>query len=72
MARIIHKDTSVVTSEPSEVILEGPEETDFSLTPAAAVHTAKDLLTSAEDASDKQSIIDDIGRRLWALKKRLH
>ena len=72
MIRIIHKDTSLVTSEPSEVIVEGPEATDFSLTPAAAVHTAKDLLASAEDASDKQSVMDDVGRRLLALKKRLH
>jgi len=66
MIRIIHEDSSVVTSAPNEVIVEGPEDVDISLTPSAAVRTATELLEKASEAVGKQAFSDDLGKRLAA------
>ena len=66
MIRIIHADTSVVTSAPNEVILDGPDGVDVSLTPAAAVAVAADLIEMAAQAAGKQAIADELAKRLAA------
>ncbi len=70
MIRVIHADTSVVTSAPNEVIVKGPDGVDVSLTPAAAMTVADDLVEMAAQAAGKQVFADSLGKRIIALTGR--
>ncbi len=66
MIRVIHDDKSMVSSKPSEVIMQGPDDIDVSMTPRAAVETAGELLEKAAEAVGKQAVSDDQSKRMAA------
>ena len=66
MIKIIHDEASKITTEPNEVMVDGPDGVDVSLTPRAAVRLAEGLTVKAAEAVGKQAFADEIGRRLLA------
>lgn len=66
MIRVIHNNPSIVSSKINEVIVLGPEDVDISLTPAAAVQTAGELLEKAAEAIGKKAFSDENCKRLAA------
>jgi len=50
MARLVHDVPGKATTEGSVVLLDGPEGTALSLTPAAAEETGRQLIRAAEKA----------------------
>ena len=71
MIRVIHNKPSKVSSKIDEVIVEGPEDVDISLTPAAAVATAGALFEKAAEAVGKKAVCEDNNRRMAARAHRL-
>jgi hypothetical protein len=64
MIRVIHNEPSIVSSKIDEVIVLGPDDVDISLTPAAAVQTAGELLEKAAEAIGKKAFYDENFKRL--------
>jgi len=56
MARLVHDVPGKATTESGVVLLDGPEGTALSLTPAAAEETGRQLIRAAEKARHVQLV----------------